>query len=299
MTATIHTSRPITTTDRFGITLFFAVVVHAIIILGVGFDAFKLDRAASDAPPLDVTIVHTLAETTPEKADYLAQANQEGGGNTQEKVRPESAPVAAVSPLPSPGNADAMQLPVESEHQPEPLASSPITVDTAPTKMFIGDEQPPQQEPVPVAAELVRKSMDMVQLEAELAEMTRVYSKSQRTKLLVPNTMSHVEAAYLDSWQKKVELVGNMNYPDKAKQMKLSGKLLLVVSVSADGSINGIDLVRSSGHKLLDDAAIRIVKLAAPFAPLPEAIRKDTDVLKIPRIWNFSIGNTLSTQAAK
>lgn len=299
MTATVHTSRPITTTDRFGITLFFAIVVHAIIILGVGFDTFTQDRAASDAPPLDVTIVHTLAETQPEKADYLAQANQEGGGNTQEKVRPESAPVAAVSPLPSPGNADAMQVPVESESRPEPLASSPVTVDTAPNKILVGEEQPPQQEPVPVAAELVRKSMDMVQLEAELAEMTRVYSKSQRTKLLVPNTMSHVEAAYLDSWQKKVELVGNMNYPDRAKHMKMSGKLLLVVSVNADGSVSNIELVRSSGHKLLDDAAIRIVKLAAPFAPLPEAIRKDADVLKIPRIWNFSVGNTLSTQAAK
>lgn len=299
MTATIHASRPITTTDRFGITLFFAIVVHAIIILGVSFKAFQVDESAGDAPPLDVTIVHTLADAKPEKADYLAQANQEGGGNTQDKVRPESAPVAAVSPLPSPGNADAMQLPVESQSQPEPLASSPITVDTAPTKILTGEEQPSKIEPVPVAAELVRKSMDMVQLEAELAEMTRVYSKSQRTKLLVPNTMSHVEAAYLDSWQKKVELVGNMNYPDKAKQMKLSGKLLLVVSVNADGSLNGVELVRSSGHKLLDDAAMRIVKLAAPFAPLPEAIRKDTDVLKIPRIWNFSIGNTLSTQAAK
>lgn len=299
MTATIHTSRPITTTDRFGITLFFAIVVHAIIILGVSFNAFQVDENPNDAPPLDVTIVHTLADARPEKADYLAQANQEGGGNTQGKVRPESAPVAAVAPLPSPGNAEATQLPVESQSQPQPLASSPITVDTAPTKILTGEEQPPRIEPVPVAAELVRKSMDMVQLEAELAEMTRVYSKSQRSKLLVPNTMSHVEAAYLDSWQKKVELVGNMNYPDKAKQMKLSGKLLLVVSVNADGSLNGVELVRSSGHKLLDDAAVRIVKLAAPFAPLPEAIRKDTDVLKIPRIWNFSVGNTLSTQAAK
>lgn len=299
MTATVHVSRPITTTDRFGITLFFAIVVHAIIILGIGFDVFKVEDAASDAPPLDVTIVHTLADNKPEKADYLAQANQEGGGNTQEKVRPESAPIAAVSPLPSPGNADAMQLPIESQSQPQPLASSPITVDSAPTKILTGEEQPPRVEPVPIAAELVRKSMDMVQLEAELAEMTRVYSKSQRTKLLVPNTMSHVEAAYLDSWQKKVELVGNMNYPEKAKQMKLSGKLLLVVSVKADGSLNDVELVRSSGHKLLDDAAIRIVKLAAPFAPLPDAIRKDTDVLKIPRVWNFSIGNTLSTQAAK
>lgn len=299
MTATVHTSRPITTTDRFGITLFFAVVVHAIIILGIGFDASQVDEAASDAPPLDVTLVHTFAETEPEKADYLAQANQEGGGNTQEKVRPQSAPVAAVSPLPSPGNAEATRLPVESQRQPEPVASSPVTVDTAPTKMLTGEETPPQHEPVPVAAELVRRSIDMVQLEAELAEMTRVYSQSQRTKLLVPSTMSHVEAAYLDGWQKKVELVGNMNYPDKAKQMKLSGKLLLVVSVNADGSVKDIELVRSSGHKLLDDAAIRIVKLAAPFAALPEAIRKDTDVLKIPRVWNFSIGNTLSTQAAK
>lgn len=299
MTATVHASRPITTTDRFGITLFFAVVLHAIIILGVSFSPFQTDEEPGDAPPLDVTIVHTMAESKPEQADYLAQANQEGGGNTQDKVRPESAPEAAVSPLPSPGNAEAMQMPVESQSQPQPVANSPITVDSAPTKVLTGDEQPQQLDPVPVAAELVRKSMDMVQLEAELAEMTRVYSKTQRTKLLVPNTMSHVEAAYLDTWQKKVELVGNMNYPERAKQQKLSGKLLLVVSVNADGTLSNVELVRSSGHKMLDDAAIRIVKLAAPFPPLPEAIRKDADVLKIPRIWNFSTGNTLSTQAAK
>jgi protein TonB len=298
MTATVHAARPVTTTDRFGIMLFLAVVLHALLILGLNFQPLIDQNKRSDSPTLDVTIVNTVADQKPEKADYLAQANQQGGGNTEDKLRPESAPIAAVDVIPTPGNADAMQVPVEARTTPEPIASTPVTAAAAPNKILVGDDQPKPQDPVPVAAELVRKSMDMVQLEAELAEITRLHSKAQRTKLLVPNTVSHVEAAYLDSWQKKIELVGNMNYPEKARKQHLSGKLLLVVSINADGSLADVELVRSSGQKVLDDAAIRIVKLAAPYPPLPDAIRKDADVLKIPRIWNFSSGNTLSTQSA-
>ncbi len=295
-TATVYHSRPVSTNDRFGVTLFFAIAFHAVVILGVTFDYTDRDQEKSKLPTLDVTLVHTRSNQAPEEADYLAQANQEGSGNTQEKERPKSPPESSPEVIPSPGNSAKTKTPVQASRQTKPLEKNVMTVEQAPVKVMKGEETPFEDERIPIAAELVRKSIEMARLEAELSETIEVYSKKPKSKLLVPNSMSHVEAAYLDTWQKKVELIGNMNYPEKAKRSNLSGSLLLLVAINADGTLNKIDLLRSSGHKILDDAAMRIVKLAAPYPPLPEIIREQADVLQIPRTWKFMSGNRLRTQ---
>ena len=292
----LYGPKPISEVDRLGVTIIIAVIFHALLILGITFDYHNRNAEAQALTNLDVTLVNTESNEKPDKADYLAQTDQTGSGNTTEKDRVQSPPEAAPDILPSPGNAANTRAPVEADQAAKQQSREALTINTADTQVFVSEDDKKESREIPVAAELIRRSMEMAQLEAELAELTKVYSKQPRSKLLVPNTMSHVEAAYLDAWLKKVELVGNMNYPEKAKRNNLSGNLLLVVAINQDGSLNNIELMRSSGHKVLDDAAMRIVKIAAPYAPLPKSILEQASILKIPRTWKFMSGNTLSTR---
>lgn len=302
MTATVYSTRQVTVNDRFGVTLFFAALAHAVIILGVSFDYTRDKGKQKDSQPtLEVTLVNTHSNEKPEQADYMAQSNQEGAGNTRERVQPQAPPEATSDPIPTPGNAAQLTPPQEQNPNPSPAQKDALTVAKAPTKIETGEENPRPDAPEVTAAELVRKSIDMAKLEWELSELKRVYAEKQdvRKKFLLPNSATAVEAAYLDAWQKKVEVVGNTNYPEEAKRRNLFGGVHMMVEINSDGSLGEIQIVRSSGHKALDDAAKRIVKMAAPYAPLPEELREKYDVLQISRMWRFLDGNTLSTHAAE
>jgi len=139
-------------------------------------------------------------------------------------------------------------------------------------------------------------NLEIKRLSAELSFKAERFAKRPRRRAINASTKEYKYATYLDAWRRKVERVGNLNYPDEAKRQKLHGSLVLHVAVQADGSVkkNGIRLLHSSGHKQLDDAAIRIVRLAAPYAPFPENIRKETDILDITRTWRFLSNNRLS-----
>ena len=138
--------------------------------------------------------------------------------------------------------------------------------------------------------------MEIASLSAELQQQQAAYSGRKRHTHISASTQEFKYAAYMDTWRNKVERIGRLNYPEAAKKRKIYGSLLLDVAINADGSVDDISLRRSSGSKILDDAAIRIVKLAAPFAPLPKNIRTDTDVLHILRTWIFRSGDTLYTK---
>ena len=114
--------------------------------------------------------------------------------------------------------------------------------------------------------------------------------------MITANTREYEYAAYEEGWRMKVERVGNLNYPDEARRNKLSGNLLLAVTINVDGSLREVKVRRSSGHKLLDDAAVRIVKMAAPYAPFPDTFRNKQDVLTIVRTWQFSSNSQLSSR---
>jgi protein TonB len=131
---------------------------------------------------------------------------------------------------------------------------------------------------------------------AELDRKAEIYSQRPRRKHISARTQEYKYAAYLEAWRRKVERIGNLNYPDDAKRHKLYGHLVLTVTLSPDGTVDGIRLLRSSGHKLLDDAAIRIVRLAAPYAPFPKEIRAETDLLEITRTWQFLSSNRLFSE---
>ena len=290
----------VSATDRFGLTLFVAVVLHAMIILGVGFNFESPEREPSPDRTLEIMVVRSPSESKkPEQADYLAQVNQQGGGMEREKVKPTS----QINP-PAPRKAEQISPRIE----PSPTTEQPAT----PVKQKVLSQPAPAEKKVQITKQkkpakakkkkvtadqlLASTNREIDRLTAELDRKNRARAKWQRHKKLTASTREYKYASYLNAWVKKVERIGNLNYPDEARRNRLFGDLILHVALSADGSVMGINVKKSSGHKMLDDAAIRIVRLSAPFAPFPPNIREETDVLDIIRTWQFRSNNQLSSK---
>jgi protein TonB len=281
--------------DRLGLTLFLAAAFHALLILGVSFDMDKL--LPRDMPlTMEITLVNSKTEEAPDKADYLAQANQKGGGNVKENLRPSS-PASSPNMLDEQGDAE-QSLPMTAP-PPKPVSDEKqLMTATVESRHRVSEPEQSPQPPVPEAPsayELMSRSREIARLSAEIRQKQQAYAQMPREKYITANTRESLYAAYQDAWRQKVERIGNLNYPDQAKLQRLSGSLLLDVAINPDGSLRDVRIERSSGHKVLDDGAVRIVRMAAPFAPLPPAILKDVDVLHITRIWRFHDDNSLQT----
>jgi protein TonB len=273
---------PVTSTDRLALTLFFALALHAMIILGITFGTDDPETPEHDLPTLDITIA-TRKTPPPDDAEYLAQTSQDGGGNVTEKVRPQEA-------LPE-------QAPQVQQQQPAPTPSQVITTTEAPREILQDEQEQPQTETREITAtELIERSMEMVNLSEQLNESMQAYAKRPRQVFVSARTREFKYANYMSEWVRKVERVGNLNYPDDARRQGITGKLLLDVALNPDGTVRNITVLRPSGHSLLDEAAIRIVSLAGPYAPFPPEIRKNADVLHITRTWEFSTTNRMQTR---
>ena len=275
--------------DRLGVMLFFAMALHAVIILGVSFTLEDM----SDPKQLDtmeITLVHSQTDEAPDDADYLAQANQLGHGNTEDKVR-ASSPFSNPMPTPDQGVApvtrqDITPPPADKEkYQRETL-----TVTDSQRRIYSRPEKIPlpHESSTVTAAQLFERSSEIARLSAEINKLKKTFAKEPRHRYVSgANAKQYKYANYLDGWRAKVERVGNINYPKQALQKRITGSLLLDVAIKPDGSLHAIKVLRSSGHAVLDRAAQRIVRMASPFSPLPSNIRKETDILHIPRIWQF------------
>jgi protein TonB len=275
--------------DLFGATLLFSLLLHGVVILGITFDA---EKPKPSVPTLDVTLVDVANQEPPDKADFLAQASNSGGGDKDKAARP-SEPVSGPLPTPNRGATDnpkEAQAPAPRERTPDRLLTS--SGETA----FAVDSARQQTEhaerPVPVSDEEVQRRLEMARLSAEVREQSQAYAKRPKKKFISSNTREYVYAAYMKGWVGRVERVGNLNYPDEARRQGLYGELVLTVGLNRDGSIKSMDVIKSSGHKLLDDAAQRIVRLAAPFPSLPDD-KTRVDELYITRTWQFLPGNVL------
>ena len=275
--------------DLFGATLLFSLLLHGVVILGITFDA---EKPKPSVPTLDVTLVDVANQEQPDKADFLAQASNSGGGDQDKAARP-SEPVSGPLPTPNQGltaQPKEAQAPAPTERTPAQLLTTSgetgFAVDT--TK-----EQVEQKErPVPISDEDVQRKLEMAKLSAEVREQSQAYAKRPKKKFISSNTREYVYAAYMKGWVGRVERVGNLNYPDEARRQGVYGELVLTVSLNRDGTIKSMDVIKSSGHKLLDDAAQRIVRLAAPFPALPPD-KTRVDELYITRTWQFLPGNVL------
>ena len=275
--------------ERLRVTLLFSAILHAIVILGVTFD---YEDPAAYLPSLDVILVQSAAATKPEKADFLANASQQGGGESDESKRPTQ-PVTSPIPKATDGLAPMAQragTPRAQEATPEPLLrgkSEEFNVRRV-------DAAHPETPPTPrvSARELIEHSLEMARLAAEVERQSEAYAKRPKRKFISASTKEYAYASYMRSWVAKIERIGNLNYPDEARRRQLHGALVLTVAVRRDGTVERIDVIQSSGADVLDQAAIRIVELGAPFTPLP-ANDEQIDVLHITRTWQFLDGDVL------
>ena len=270
----------------------FSLVVHACVLFGVGFVLPDPRQVANMLKPLEVVLVNSKSKSRPVKADAMAQNNLDGGGNTPADRRAKS-PLAALS--------DSKQFQAEQSAQRVRQLEKEAKRMLLQTKSSynVAPEKPAVQQDVPertTGQDLVNRAMEMARLEAEISKDFDAYQKLPRRKFIGARTQEYRFAQYIEDWRIKVERIGNLNYPEVARQKRIYGSLQLTVSIRADGSVENVEVTRSSGQRILDAAAQRIVKLAAPFSPLPADIRKDTDILSITRTWTFTSTDKLESE---
>ena len=276
--------------ERFGFTLFVSIALHVVLILGVGFGILE---QASSSTSLEITLAHYRSQDAPQEADFLAQENQQGSGSLEDKAAPST-------PVESRFSDDRIQdvSPFMESNDIEQQRQEQVITSTA-DALQVKDEKVIEETPE-VADQPLENLTDaefnqrLSSLQAQLAIRRQEYAKRpRRYTISSASTQKARDAIYLDNWRKKVEAVGNLNYPTEASTQGIYGNLRLLVSLRADGSVANIRALSSSGHKLLDDAAIRIVHLASPFAPFPADLRQEADILDIVRTWQFQRNNSL------
>ncbi len=274
-----------TDTDRIGLTLFLAAALHGVVILGVSFESLLEQRNAP--PSLEVILVQQESAEAPEESDYLAQADNAGSGTAEDRQRPQT-PFSSQERVATDGVAP---VPLEAA-SPEPVEASQEKVIS---RQFAEDKvaEAPQPEAVEtpkpkLSPNVIEQSLEIARLSAQISDQLNRYAKRPRKAFLSAASAKRASyATYMHQWVKKVERVGNLNYPDEARRKRLGGSLLLVVGIRRDGSIAEMRLQRSSGHQVLDDAARRIVELSAPFAPFAGELAENVDILYITRTWEF------------
>ena len=280
--------------ERFRFMIFLSACAHALLVLGVGF-TYLTD--ANDESSIEVTLAQYRSQIQPDDADFIAQENQTGSGSQDETTVPSSpfisdlndADINEVRPAPE---AHVLN---ETPEQPNLTALSSINTEQAVAQQR---DMPEQEEKQALSEQSSSEeiSLAIASLQAQLDLQQQALARQPRKYLLSSASArkSH-EASYLDSWRRRVEAVGNINYPIKARQQQVYGNVRMLISLNASGQISETRIIQSSGESLLDQAAFDIVNLAAPFEPFPEELKAEADILEIVRTFRFHEGNTLSS----
>jgi periplasmic protein TonB len=272
--------------DRFSFTLFIALALHAIIVLGI---TFAPEPPKSSAQTMEITLSQFDDEQDPEKADFLAETSQKGSGAEEEVVE-------MTSPQPSETSENEIQ-PVQPvpPSRTEPVArqeQAVVQTETNTQRSVAKPEsaEPEPETPLPVREKksLMERSLEIASLEARFDQQRQAYARKPRVmRVTSASTLKSTNAAYVRSWVNKVVRVGNINYPSEARRENLYGNARILVSLREDGTVKELAILESSGSTILDDAAIRIVRMAAPFAPFPDSLKENVDELEIIRTWVF------------
>ncbi|MEQ1519144.1 MAG: TonB family protein [Usitatibacteraceae bacterium] len=270
-----------------------SVSIHLFLILAVGATILDPKNFMPPHNALDVVLVNAKSATKPIKADALAQANLDGGGNTDEARR-------AKTPLPAVDQSAAKNEKMAQQHvkQLEQEVKTLMTQAKSSAKVLQGEmNQQPSGTPAPSnPAELLQQSMEIKRLEAELSRAHEAYQQRPKRAFVGGRTTEYRFARFVENWRLKIERVGNLNYPEEAKRTGLQGQLQLTVAIKSNGEVEDIKVERSSGSKTLDQAAKRIVMLSAPFDRFPDSFKNDTDILHITRTWIFGRDETLTSK---
>src|SRR3954465_12842786 len=278
--------------DRFGLVasmqaaILASIAFHVTVILGLGF---KLPRVPAWDDPhnvMDVVLVNARSATRPVKADALAQANLDGGGNTDQKLR-------ASTPFPNVPDRDPSRELKAAENRMKQLETETKELMTrmkSSAQVTQVDSMPPgtATQADAEARDIMEKALEIQRLEAQVRRQYQQYQERPKRQFVGARAAEYRFAVYVDKWRQKIERIGNLNYPEEAKARKLYGSLQITVAIKSNGEVESVEVNRSSGHKVLDQAAIRIVRLAAPFDRFPDNIRADTDILHITRTWTFT-----------
>jgi protein TonB len=271
-----------------------SILLHAL-ALSVHFRFPDRLNLTANSQPLEVFIVNAKTKQKPSKREALAQANLDGGGNVDERRR-------AKTPLPStrpdePGTdlakAKRRQQELEAQQQ-KLLAQARESANRVTSEAQSGPTETPQQQVL--GRDLADLSLATMRLQAQLDKRLEEYQKRPRKQFIGARAAEYRFAQYEEDWRMKVERIGSVNYPAEARG-KLYGNLRMTVTIRADGTVESIELDRSSGLKVLDAAAFRIVKMATPFAAFSADIRRDTDLLVITRTWFFGQGDKIWTES--
>ena len=270
-----------------------SIAVHAV-LLAIRFRLYDPTRLRDRTPALEVALVNAKSKARPAVADILAQANLDGGGNTDAKRRART----PMPVLPKAGAGGEIAVAAQRldvlEQEARELMTRIKSAPTAPTM------PKPVEAPEPVAppsvSELTQRTLEAIRLEARVAKDIEVYQQRPKRRFVGARAEEYRLARYVEDWRAKIERIGNLNYPEAARLLKLYGSLLLTVSIRSDGSVEAVEINRSSGHSVLDAAAVKIVEMSAPFAAFPPDIKRDTDVLHITRTWMFTKGDELRSE---
>jgi periplasmic protein TonB len=277
--------------ERFGlvasmqVAIIASIAFHLLLIVGIGMRLPLIPKWEDPHNVMDVVLVNSKSATRPVKADALAQANLDGGGNTDKKLR-------AATPLPALEERDPSRELKAAENRVKQLETEAHELMTRmKSKAAVTQAEvtlPSSAKGDAEARDLVEKSLEIERLEAQIRREYQAYQERPKRKFVGARAQEYRFAQYVDTWRQRIERVGNLNYPEEAKTRKLYGSLQLTVAIKANGEVETVEVNRSSGHRILDQAAIRIVRLAAPFPPFPDNIRVDTDILHITRTWTFT-----------
>ncbi len=295
-TYTIPSSYQHFRTNRLLIAMVASLLLHAILFLGVTFQ-FPKPNFDKITTSLEVVLVNSKTLTKPTKTELLAQGNLDGGGNTDDDRRAKTPFPVLPRSKPSTNNI-AMQQKVKQLEQEAKKLMTAID-NTQKIEQFTAPENEVENKQIATdATELLQRSLDIARLRAQIDQDHDDYQKRPKRKFVGARTKEFRFARYVEDWRIKVERIGNLNYPEAARKGKLYGNLQLTVSIRADGGLESIEINRSSGEKILDEAAINIVKLAGQggFAAFPPDISQDTDILHITRTWVFAPSDMLLSQ---
>ena len=271
-----------------------SVLVH-MVVLALHFSPLDLAKFDRNGPPLEVALVNAKSKAKPSKAELLAQANLDGGGNTDAKRRAKS----PLPVLPKEAASNELALATQKVEALEQQAKEMMTQLRSTVPLAVDQPKPndvPDQADLPTANEMMQRTLQAMRLEAQIAKEMDAYQKRPKRRFVGARAEEYRFARYVEDWRLKVERIGNLNYPAAAREQKLYGSLLLTTGIRADGSVESIVVERPSGKRLLDAAAKHIVQMAGPYAPFPPDIRRDTDILYITRTWTFAPGDSLTSQ---
>ena len=244
-----------------------------------------LDKMTERA--LDVVLVNSKSTKRPHHAQALAQTNLDGGGDTAEDRRLKTPLPPAAQTRPGNDLLEARQRVAQLEAETRKMLTQLHSQQATRTPDKALQPMPPTPAPTPSGLDLANSALAIARLEGEIARQTEAYNQRPRRKFLGARVSEYRFAQYVEDWRQKVERVGNLNYPAAARG-RLYGSLVLTVVIKRDGDLERVEVNRSSGEPVLDQAAVRIVRMAAPYAPFPEAISRDTDILEITRTWTFT-----------